>query len=176
MNTAQFIHTIYTEYLEKASIILSDIELENHNKEYHGALFKLNKQTVRFRKAKHTPTKAGLFVVAWQKDVNNKNEAYSYDKAPEYMMVYCENKMEHGLFLFPKNVLLEHKILSTNEQKGKMGFRVYPPCEINLNKQASKTQIWQSAYYIRLSNSYTKLSEANDITYLEKILNPVSNE
>lgn len=57
----------------------------------------------------------------------------------------------NGLFLFPKSVLLKHKILSGFQSKGKMGIRVYPIWENNLNKTAIKTQKWQLEYFLDLS-------------------------
>jgi Uncharacterized protein conserved in bacteria len=47
------------------------------------------------------------------------------------------------MFHFPKSVFLKHKILSGFQSKGKMGIRVYPIWEHNLNKTAIKTQKWQ---------------------------------
>lgn len=146
MNTAELIHKIHKRYF--TSIVLTHLELENQNKEYFGARFRLNNHSIRFRKGKITPTKAGLFVVAWEKDSNNKNKAYSYDDTTEYFIIECENEFRCGFFIFHKDVLLKHKILSSDKQVGKMGFRVYPPWDCLKSAQALNTQEWQREYFI----------------------------
>lgn len=139
-------------YFEVLSISLADIKLEEHNAKYSGVRFKLNKHSVRFRKAKLTPNKAGFFVVAWEKDDNNNNQAYSYNDSPDHLMVYCETESRQGIFIFPKDALLKNNILSTDKQKGKMGFRVYPTWEELSSKQALQSQKWQSEHFVNLSD------------------------
>ena len=46
------------------------------------------------------------------------------------------------------NILIKNQILSTNLKDGKRGFRVYPNWDIPQNKQATKTQNWQSQFFI----------------------------
>ncbi len=75
MDTNDTIQRFANNYFANSSCSVTDIELENHNRDYCGARFKINNNTVRFRKAKITPNKVGQFVVAWQKDRNNANEA-----------------------------------------------------------------------------------------------------
>lgn len=153
MSTTKFISQLFQSCLHGRAISLSNIELELQNEEYYGARFSVNKHSVRFRKGKLTPTKVGFFVVAWEKDCKNKNQAYSYDNAPDFLIIYCEKEHHSGLFVFPKDILLKHSILSSKNQKGKMGFRVYPPYETDLNKQATQSQIWQCKYFFYLENS-----------------------
>lgn len=145
------INQLYNNFFIDAGISISVVEPESHNAEYHGVRFHLNKYPVRFRKAKVTPAKQGLFVVAWEKNKNRVNQPYHYDTAPDFMMVYCEESDNKGLFIFDKNTLLKNKILSSHNQKGKMGFRVYPSWSIASSPQALKTQKWQSEYFIDLN-------------------------
>ncbi|NLX81604.1 MAG: MepB family protein [Proteiniphilum sp.] len=163
LNVVSAIKQLHSSIFHDSDIELTDIELENQNVEYLGARLKLNEHSVRYRKGKVTPTKAGLFVVAWEKDENNVNQAYQYDTAPDNMMVYCEVESHKGVFLFSKEVLLKNKILASNNQKGKMGFRVYPPWEHLKSPQAQKTQKWQSEFYIDLNtNTSNKLQTVFD--------------
>ena len=148
MDTNDTIQRFANNYFAKSSCYVTDIELENHNRDYCGARFKINDYTVRFRKAKITPNKVGQFVVAWQKDRNNVNEAYPYELSPDFLIVYTEMKLKEGAFIFPKEALMKNKILSTDKQKGKMGFRVYPSWDKVESPQALKTQRWQSKYFV----------------------------
>ncbi len=52
-----------------------------------------------------------------------------------------------GQFIFPKSILLVKGILSDGEKDGKRGFRVYPPWDKAVNKQAKQTQQWQLQYF-----------------------------
>ncbi|WP_053032503.1 MepB family protein [Staphylococcus haemolyticus] len=52
-----------------------------------------------------------------------------------------------GQFIFPKDILIKKGILKSDDSKGKMALRVYPPWETELNKTAAKTQAWQCAYF-----------------------------
>jgi hypothetical protein len=44
--------------------------------------------------------------------------------------------------------LQEKGILSDDNKEGKRGFRVYPPWDIAINKQAKQTQEWQLKYFL----------------------------
>ncbi|CAM3650431.1 MepB family protein [Erysipelothrix urinaevulpis] len=126
-----------------------DFSDEIHNKDYEGFTFEdpKSKHTVRSRLAKKTATKPGYFVSFWEKDSHNKNQAYAYEDSPDIIAINILDDQHQGVFLFPKDVLLHHKILRSHESKGKMGIRVYPPSCKNLNKTAQHTQAWQQNYY-----------------------------
>ncbi|MEI2708477.1 MAG: MepB family protein [Chitinophagaceae bacterium] len=59
--------------------------------------------------------------------------------------------MEYSFF--QKQFCINTKFLSSNDQKGKLGTRVYPTWELANNNQALKTQAWQTTYFIDLSNA-----------------------
>nr|WP_309046261.1 MepB family protein [Elizabethkingia miricola] len=42
-------------------------------------------------------------------------------------------------------------MLTSHSREGKRGFRIYPAWDISLNKQAEKTQQWQSEYFIDMA-------------------------
>jgi hypothetical protein len=58
-----------------------------------------------------------------------------------------------GQFIFPKSVLADNEILTRNGKEGKRGIRVYPPWDITTNKQADKTQSWQTKYFLQIKNN-----------------------
>lgn len=154
MATTILLHNINN--LLDLALDLTNIELENQNALYYGAKLKINGFSVRFRKSKITPTKTGQFVVVWEKNSTNINQPYSYKTSPNYLMIYAESKINKGVFIFPKEILLENNILSSNNQKGKMGFRVYPSWEKVSSPQALKTQNWQCKYFIDLNTKEAK--------------------
>ncbi|MCA9767005.1 MAG: MepB family protein [Carnobacterium sp.] len=136
---------------------------ETQNAKYGAGTFELSSKTIRFRVANPTPTKTGQFVSFWKKDERNKNQAYSYDKSPDLLVITTftrENKW--GQFIFPKKVLLEEGILSSNSIKGKMGIRVYPSWDKPASKLALQTQRWQLPYFVDMSE--------RDKQSIEKIL------
>jgi hypothetical protein len=49
--------------------------------------------------------------------------------------------------------LLEKGIITGTEKEGRRGFRVYPPCYTVTNKQAEKTQLWQTKYFLIINTS-----------------------
>lgn len=88
---------------------------------------------------------------SWKKDRQNRNQAYTIEESPDFLVITIIDGEKQGLFLFPKPVLVQQKILRTTYLKGKMAARFYPPWETELNKTAEKTQKWQQEYFIDLS-------------------------
>jgi len=52
-------------------------------------------------------------------------------------------------------VLADKEIITRNGKEGKRGIRVYPPWDIATNKQAEKTQNWQSNYFLTIKTDDT---------------------
>ncbi|MFC6463407.1 MepB family protein [Marinilactibacillus sp. GCM10026970] len=141
---------------------MTAIKLETQNIEYEGTCFNLNQRTYRSRLAKLTSKKAGYFVVFWEKDADNKNQPYSFHGNPDKVIVSILDNGKIGQFIFPKAVLYKQGILRSETSKGKMAIRVYPTWEKELNPSATKTQKWQSTYFI-------DLSEKTDIKRLSEL-------
>lgn len=142
-------------YYEPNHFIIKAIQEEAQNSDYGAGIFQLNSKSVRFRVAKKTPTKIGQFVAFWDKDRNQKNQAFSYEEATDLMVINTFTNENHfGQFVFPKPVLLKQNILKTATAKGKMAIRVYPGWEKPTSKQAIKTQKWQLEYFVDLSQSH----------------------
>lgn len=148
---------------EPNHLTVKSIQEEKQNFKYGAGTFELSSRTVRFRVANSTPAKVGQFVAFWEKDENNKNQAYSYVEAPDLLVITTfKNENEFGQFIFPKEILFKQNILRSSSTKGKMAIRIYPSWDSPTSKQAMKTQEWQLPYFVDMSNS-------NNLA-LEKIL------
>ena len=150
---------IYTELLLINNLVfklcnfkLTEVNIELESEEYFAHTFKLNQKNILFRTAKITPTKTGLFVTVWKRNNAGIIEPFNILDNIDFTIISARRNNHFGIFIFPKAVLYKHKILSSNDQKGKLGTRVYPTWELANNNQALKTQAWQTNYFIDLSN------------------------
>ncbi|MES9665432.1 MepB family protein [Bacillus nitratireducens] len=135
------------------NLFITNQKEEKQNSEYAGGIFQLNNRSIRFRVSKITPNKIGQFVSFWEKDASMRNQAFSYDSAPNLLVITCIADNKLGQFIFPKEILLKEKILKTQNQKGKMAMRVYPIWDKPVSNQAKKSQQWQLQYFVDLSDS-----------------------
>lgn len=139
---------------EPNQLTLTSIQEEKQNSNYGAGTFQLPSCSVRFRVAKKTPNKVGQFVAFWEKDEHDNNQPYTYEKAPDLLVINTFlSKDEWGQFIFPKDILAKQHILKTPAAKGKMAIRVYPSWDTPTSKQAIKTQTWQLPYFVDLSDS-----------------------
>ncbi|WP_142325850.1 MepB family protein [Bacillus cereus] len=134
------------------NLMITNLKEEKQNAEYAGCLFHLNNKTIRFRKSKVTPNKIGQFVSFWEKDENMRNRAFSYEAAPDLLVITCTADNKLGQFIFPKEILLKEKILRTQSQTGKMAMRIYPVWDTTVSNQAKRSQTWQLHYFVDLSD------------------------
>ena len=134
------------------NLMITNLKEEKQNAEYAGCLFHLNNKTIRFRKSKVTPNKTGQFVSFWEKDENMRNRAFSYEAAPDLLVITCIADNKLGQFIFPKEILLKEKILRTPSQTGKMAMRIYPVWDTTVSNQAKRSQTWQLHYFVDLSD------------------------
>lgn len=148
---------------EPNKLALESVQEEKQNAAYGAGTFQIASKTVRFRVANITPTKVGQFVAFWKKDENNKNQPYSYEEAPDLLVITTfKSDNEFGQFIFPKEVILKQNILRSGSTIGKMAMRVYPSWDNPTSKQAMKTQEWQSPYFVDMSN-LNKVTESKII-------------
>lgn len=123
-------------FYEPNHLSLKAVREEAQNSDYGAGIFQLNSTSIRFRVAKITPTKIGQFVAFWEKDEDNKNQAFSCEKATDLLVINTfTSKNDFGQFVFPKEVLVKQNILKTATAKGKMAIRVYPSWENPTSKQ-----------------------------------------
>lgn len=135
------------------NLMITNLKEEKQNAEYAGCLFHLNNKTIRFRKSKVTPNKIGQFVSFGRKMKICRNRAFSYEAAPDLLVITCIADNKLGQFIFPKEVLLKEKILRTQSQTGKMAMRIYPVWDTTVSNQAKRSQTWQLHYFVDLSDS-----------------------
>ncbi len=130
---------------------LTNVEAELESMEYSAHNFNLGGQKVKFRTAKITPTKTGLFVTLWKRDKNRIIVPFDISDNIDIYIIATRKEAKFGFFAFPKNILYENKILSDKNRDGKRGIRVYPSWHLTTNKQALKTQLWQTKYFFDIS-------------------------
>lgn len=130
---------------------LLNIQKESESSEYLAHRFQLKGKNVVFRKAKITPTKVGQFVTCWKRNDAGITVPFEYEDKFDFFIIYTESETKKGFFVFPKDVLLNKKIIFGEKSSGKRGFRVYPPWIMGLNKQAEQTQGWQAKYFVDMT-------------------------
>lgn len=138
-------------------LVIEQLSKDKECDEYLGYNFKLNEWHLKFRKSKITPTKVGQFVTLWKRNEEKQTVPFHVNDMFDFYIVASFDNQHSGFFLFPKKILVEKHILSTNEKEGKRGFRVYPNWVKTENKQAEKTQLWQTKYFVNLSNNQSEI-------------------
>ncbi|MEX5648457.1 MepB family protein, partial [Staphylococcus cohnii species complex 1638] len=135
----------------KLAFSFEALNIENWNQAYEAINFMFNHVTFKSRLAKKTPKKHGYFVAIWRKNDQGNNVPFNYDEMEDKLVINILDGVKKGQFIFQKEILMRKNILSSEKQKGKMAFRVYPSWEKDLNKTAKLTQKWQLDYFVDLS-------------------------
>lgn len=133
----------------KISDITADLECE----EYFGFNFKILGTQIKFRKSKLTPKKIGQFVTFWKRDVDGKTVPFDINDDFDFYIISIEENENSGFFIFPKAILERESLISSENKTGKRGFRVYADWHFPNSKQAAKTKLWQTQYFINFSDS-----------------------
>lgn len=128
---------------------------DKESKAYTAFSIQLNSLNTIFRTAKITPKKIGQFVTIWKRNAFGITAPFSVTDPIDFFLIYTEEEGKSGLFIFPKMVLFHHKIVADATRDGKRGIRVYPSWVIPTNKQALKSQEWQTKYFLNLSPDQT---------------------
>ncbi|WP_431218387.1 MepB family protein [Leifsonia xyli] len=105
---------------------------------------------VRFRFARVTPRKTGLFVAVWCRGANGVTEPFDA-AAQDRLVIVVRQGIHFGLFDLPAAVLDERGIVSVAGAGGKRGFRVYPPWSVTASTQAAATQRWQTPHFLNIA-------------------------
>ena len=119
----------------KFNASISDVQIVKEKNDYNACTFTLNDKKFIYREAKVTPKKVGYFVAIWQRDQQGKTIPYHIKDDFDYFII----STQQGYFLYPKEELARLHIISTEQNEGKRGMRVYPNLEAEMNKQALKT-------------------------------------
>lgn len=137
---------IYNKYNYQCSLPIKEAE----SSEYGAYTFKIDTLSVTFRVAKITPTKIGQFVTLWKRIGKGPIQPFDSADSIDIFIISTRKDNHFGQFVFPKSVLCEQGIISTNTKEGKRAIRVYPPWDETLSKQAQKTQKWQLDYFLEI--------------------------
>ncbi len=137
---------------KSCNLKITDLKPETESQEYAAHRFNLNDKKIIFRVAKITPTKTGQFVSIWKRNEHGITAPFHLNDDFDYLMIATKTPTNFGVFMFPKSILHENKILSDEQRDGKRGIRIYPTWDETTNKQAQKTQLWQTEYFLDLSD------------------------
>jgi hypothetical protein len=154
---------IYDKYQCKCALPIK----EEESSAYGAYTFEINKLSITFRVAKITPTKIGQFVTLWKRIGKGPIQPFDFTDLIDLFIISIRKDNRLGQFVFPKAVLCERGIISSNTKEGKRAIRVYPPWDKTLSKQAQKTQKWQLDYFLEISND-----KPIDLELLKKLYKP----
>ncbi|MFE0600461.1 MepB family protein [Streptomyces sp. NPDC058892] len=124
---------------------------EAESADYGACAFTLDGLSVRFRVARTTPAKAGQFVTVWKRSAGGPIQPFDAADPVDLFVISARQGEDFGQFVFPREVLRERNVVSTNGSGGKRAFRVYPPWAATTSRQARSTQAWQVEHFLRLS-------------------------
>lgn len=131
---------------------LTNLLPEKESQAYAAHNFDLGKNKYKYRSAKITPKKAGQFVTLWFRMSTGIIAPFDVNDDIDFYIIAIRNEKKMGLFIFPKEILFQRRVLSGHGKEGKRGFRVYPNWDLTISKQAQQTQSWQKLYFLDLSN------------------------
>lgn len=140
-------------FFDKLGLKIIAMEPDLLASDYDGLTIKLENGILKYRKAKVTPKKNGLFVTLWKRNLAGISIPYHTNDDFDCCIIEVEFEKQVGFFFFSKNLLVEQAIVSTHTKEGKRGFRVYPDWDIPQSLQAKKTQTWQCGYFIKVAHT-----------------------
>ena len=137
---------------DKWGFDLTNFRQHTESAEYNACSFVLNDKTIQYRSAKITPTKTGQFVTIWKRNKDGITEPFDSADDIDFIIITARHGDKLGQFVFSKAVLADKGIITHKGKDGKRGIRVYPTWDTVSNKQAEKTQAWQTKYFFILEN------------------------
>jgi hypothetical protein len=147
------LHIVKEIIYDKCGLNLTNLNPNVESAEYGACSFLLNNLLIQHRVSKTTATKTGQFVTIWHRNSQGITEPYSITDNIDFFVITARSGDNLGQFIFPTAVLASKGIISGSAKKGKRGIRVYPPWDVTTNKQAEKTQLWQTKYFISIKNN-----------------------
>jgi len=143
-----FLHKTNTLVFKELGLEIKSVCLDKESTDYDACQLLLNNKKVLFRTAKTTPTKTGQFVTLWKRTPKGPIAPFEIEDDFELIIINTKTENHFGQFVFPKAILIEKGIFSSDLKEGKRAFRVYPPWNKTTSKQAQKTQQWQLEYFL----------------------------
>jgi hypothetical protein len=126
---------------------------EPESAEYGAFALTINGLSTRFRVAKTTPTKVGLFVTLWQRSDAGPIRPFDSEDGIDLVIVSVRQASNNGHFVFPSSELIKRGVMSLNGVGGKRAIRVYPPWVTTTSTQAKSTQRWQAEHFLCLDKA-----------------------
>lgn len=152
---------------DKCGFDFTNLTQNLESEEYGACTFVLNGMTIQYRASKVTPAKTGQFVTIWKRNDEGITQPFDIVDDLDFIIITSKSDNNFGQFVFPKLILADKGIISGNGKIGKRGIRVYPPWDMPLNKQAQKTQMWQTKYFLTI-----KSDGSTDLNLAKKLLAP----
>ncbi len=137
----------------KCGLHLSSLKLNSESAAYGACSFELNGLKIEHRASKTTPTKTGQFVTIWKRCEEGITIPFDISDDIDFVVITSRRGENLGQFIFPKAVLIKEGIFTQNGKGGKRGIRVYPPWDQANSRQASRTQQWQTKYFVTIRDS-----------------------
>lgn len=157
--------TAKTLIYDHCGLDLTNLKLNTESLEYEACSFELNNKKIQYRLSKITPRKAGQFVTIWKRNKDGITKPFDISDDLDFIIIAAKRENDFGQFIFPKFILAEKGIITRNNKEGKRGIRIYPPWDNVTNKQAEKTQIWQTKYFFTIDDGKT-----TNIDFIRKLL------
>ena len=130
------------------------VQPEAESADYGAATLLLGDLRVRFRVAKTTPTKVGQFVTLWKRVGRGPIQPFDVSDPVDCFVVSTRSGAQFGQFVFPMAALAAQGVVAQHGKGGKRALRVYPPWVTTTSRQAQRTQAWQLAYFLDLSDGH----------------------
>jgi hypothetical protein len=131
---------------------LTNMKLSTESLHYGACSFVLNNKKIQYRVSKITPLKAGQFVTIWKRNREGITKPFDLSDDFDFIIIAAKRDNNFGQFIFPKSILAERGIITKDNKEGKRGIRVYPPWDNVTNKQAEKSQIWQTKFFLTIDD------------------------
>ncbi|MCW7467915.1 MepB family protein [Leptospira kanakyensis] len=162
-----FLISTKEKLFDRLGLPLTNVLLEPESDAYDACHFHVQNIKIRFRKAKITPKKIGLFVTLWKRNKLGVTEPFDNKDNTDIYLISANQKNRIGYFVFTKQILNEKGILR-GKYEGKRGFRVYPSWDKPNNKQGVETQNWQKLCFAELTEKDGKLNSIRNLFSLSK--------
>ena len=160
---------IKTSVFDPCGFELINPVMEKESADYGAYQFELDALKILFRVAKTTPTKVGQFVTLWKRKGKGPIEPFHLSDTIDLFIINTRSGDNFGQFVFPKAMLVQQGILTTDLKEGKRAIRVYPPWDITANKQAQKTQKWQLDYFLEIPSGKSINLDQAKLLYSQEI-------
>ena len=159
----ELLKAIESELYTSSGLYISNYSDENESQEYGACRFEINGKRVISRNAKITPKKVGQFVTVWKRSPDGITQPFEASDNFDLLVINVRHEDQLGQFVFPKSVLIEKGIITSDKKEGKRGFRVYPPWDQPNSKQAITSQRWQVRHFLKPKDPLQVVQQAYQI-------------